>query len=263
MPIKTKMLDNGGFVHSPEAPVSAAFAAYLRQVDPLWPALRDANDRWSQSQFAADLLERRRNAEREFDEFAAVYRDKYTIKHVVRDPTFLPVSRFFTRYRPIRQPFAILHCSLDLPLHTVYMFENGKDLASVNAALSKVTPLRWWQDGPSHHPCYLFGEWIWELRPTEVNASAEGLTLMFEMTTEKDQLQRDRLRHGLSGSNGPLDQQPIPEAVRLSVWRRDGGKCARCGSRNGLDFGFVVTAPCGGAPAAQNLQLLCARCRGA
>ena len=60
-----------------------------------------------------------KNAERQFDDFAAAYRDKYTIKHVERDPTFLPISRFFAHYRPIRKPFAIFHCSLDLPLHTV------------------------------------------------------------------------------------------------------------------------------------------------
>jgi hypothetical protein len=263
MPTKTKMLDNGGFVHSPEAPISAAFAAYLRQVDPLLTAWRDATERCGQSQFAVELLERKKIAKREFEEFAAAYQDKYTIQHVERDPTFLPVSRFFARYRPIRQPFAILHCSLDLPLHTVDVFENSKDLASVNGALSRVTPLRWWQDGPLHHPCYLFGEWIWELKPTELHASETGLILLFEKTTEQDRLQRNRLWHGLCRSDGPLDQQHIPEAVRLSVWRRDGGKCARCGSREGLDFGFLVAAPRGGTPAAQNVQLLCARCRGA
>jgi hypothetical protein len=262
MPTKTSMLEHGGFVHSPEAPMSAALAEYLCQIDPLLAAWQGAIDRCGQSPFSAELLERKKNAAREFDGFAAAYRDKHTIKHVQRDPTFLPVSRFFARYRPIRRPFTILHCTLDLPLHTVYVFENHDDLASVNAALGKVTPLRWWQDGPLNHPCYLFGEWIWELKPTELNASEKGLTLLFEQTMEKSRLQGDRLRHDLSDSNGPLDQQHIPESVRISVWRRDGGKCARCGSRNGLDFGVLASAPGSDTPAAGKVQLLCARCRG-
>ena len=216
MPTKTKMLDYGGFVHSPDVPMSAEFAEYLRQIDPLLAAWRDAVDRWSQSQFSAELLERKKNAQREFDDFAAAYQDKYTIKHVERDPTFLPVARFFARYRPIRQPFSILHCSLDLPLHTVYAFENDADLASVNAALGKTTPLRWWQDGPSNHPCYLFGEWIWELKPTELNASDKGLTLLFEKTTEKDRLQRDRLQQDLSELRRPARRAIHPGGRAIS-----------------------------------------------
>jgi len=261
MPTKTKMLDYGGFVHSPEAPMSAEFAAYLRQIDPLLAAWRDAADQWSQSRFSLELMERKKIAQREFDDFAAGYQDTYTIQHVERDPTFLPIVRFFARYRPIRRPFSILHCSLDLPLHTVYAFENDDDLECVNAALGRTTPLRWWQDGPSSHPCYLFGQWVWELKPTELHSSDKGLTLLFEKTTEKDQLQRDRLQHNLSDSIGPPDEQYIPEAVRSSVWRRDGGKCARCGSREGVDFCIAAAGAHGNTATAQRVQLLCARCR--
>ena len=240
MPTKTKMLDYGGFVRSPEAPASAEFAEYLREIDRLVAAWQGAVGRWNQSQFSADLLQRKKDAQRAFDDFAAAQQN-YTIKHVERDPTFLPVSRFFAQYHPIRRPFSILHCSLDLPLHTVYAFENDTDLSSANAALDKATPLRWWQDGPSGHPCYLFGQWVWELKPTELHSSDQGLTLLFEKATESDQLQRDRLRHDLVGvrSNGPTDEQYIPETVRVSVWRREGGKCARCGSHADVDFTVV------------------------
>ena len=262
MPTKTTMLDHGGLVHSPETPMSAGFAEYLRQIDPLMAAWRDAADRWSQSRFSVELLERKRTAQREFDDFAAAYQDKYTFQQIERNPTFLPVARFFARYRPIRKPFSILHCNLDLPLHTVYAFESDGDLASVNAALEKTTPLRWWQNGPSDHLCYLFGPWVWELKPAELNSSDKGLTLLFEKTTESDQLQRDRLQHRLSDAGGQTKEQYIPETVRISVWRRDGGKCARCGSHDGVDFSVVVAAARGNTATMQNVQLLCARCRG-
>ncbi len=263
MPVKTKMLDYGGFVHSPNAPVSADFAEYLRQIDLLVAAWRGAVEEWNQSQFSAELLQRKKETQRAFDDFAAAYQDKFTIKHVEGDATFLPVARFFARYHPIRRPFAILHCNLDLPLHTVYAFENDADVAAANAALGKVTPLRWWQNGPSNHPCYLFGEWIWELKPTELNSSDKGLLLLFETIAEKDRLQRDRLRHDLAGvtSGSPADEQFISEAVRAAVWRRDGGKCARCGGHDGIDFSIVSPSLRGKTPTAQNVQLLCAKCR--
>ena len=261
MPTKTKMLDYGGFVHSPETAMSAELAAYLQRIDPLLAAWNDAAERSRQSQFSTELLERKKTAQREFDAFAATCQDKYAIQHVERDPTFLPVARFFARYWPIRKPFSILHCSLDLPLHTVYVFENDADLVCINAALGKTTPLRWWQDGPSGHPCYLFGPWVWELKPTELNASDKGLTLLFEQTAESDQLQRNRLQHNLSEPSAPAGEQYIPESVRIAVWRRDNGKCARCGSREGVDFCITAVSAHGNTATAQNVQMLCERCR--
>lgn len=262
MPTKTKMLDHGGFVHSPEVPMSSEFVEYLKRIDPLLGAWHEATDRWNDSPMSPELVERKRNAQRAFDEFAAAYQDKFTIRHVERDPTFLPVARFFARYRPIRRPFSILNCSLDLPLHTVFPFEHTYDLPILNAALDSVTPMRWWQVGPSNHPCYLFGELIWELKQTEVEASSEGLILLFEKAMEKDQLQRDRLGHGLAGSKGPpVDTQYIPELVRVVVWRRDGGKCACCGSRDDVDFVVQGTVPRGSVVTAQQVKSLCARCR--
>jgi len=44
MPNKTKMLDYGGFVHSPETPPSADFAEYLRQIDLLVAARQAATE---------------------------------------------------------------------------------------------------------------------------------------------------------------------------------------------------------------------------
>jgi hypothetical protein len=261
MPNKTKMLDYGGFVQSPDVPVSAEFAEYLQQVDLLVAAWKGATEEWEQSQFSAGLLQRKKETQRAFDDFAAAYQGKYTIKHVERDPTFLPVAKFFTHYRPIRRPFSILHCNLDLPLHTVYAFENDADLAVTNAALNRVTPLRWWQNGPTDHPCYLFGECIWELKPTELNASDKGLLLQFETIKEKDELQRDRLRHDLSSPSNRSDERFISEAVRAAVWRRDGGKCTLCGSRDGIDFEITFASMRGKPPTAQNVQLVCAKCR--
>jgi hypothetical protein len=260
MPTKTKMLDYGGFVHSPETPMSAEFAEYLRQVDVLMAAWQEALGQWNQSQFSPELLQRKKDAKQAFEQFATAYTDRYTIKHVERDAVFLPVARFFAKYYPIRRPFAILHCNLDLPLHTVYGFENDGDLRCINAALGRSTPLAWWQEGPSGHPCYLFGQWVWELKPTEVNSSDKGLTLLFEETTERDQLQRNRLQHNLVGASGPAEEVFVPEAVRSAVWRRDGGKCARCGGREGVDFS-VVSAARGNTATVQGVQLLCTRCR--
>jgi hypothetical protein len=49
----------------------------------------------------------------------------------------------------------------------------------------------------------------------------------------------------------------IPERVRVEVWRRDSGKCARCGSREKLEYDHIVPISKGGSNTARNIELLC------
>lgn len=53
------------------------------------------------------------------------------------------------------------------------------------------------------------------------------------------------------------DRPRIPEKVRIEVWRRDGGKCARCGSREKLEYDHIVPISKGGSNTARNIELLC------
>ncbi|MBI5504527.1 MAG: HNH endonuclease [Deltaproteobacteria bacterium] len=64
---------------------------------------------------------------------------------------------------------------------------------------------------------------------------------------------------------GPLryertTREPIPEAVRTEVWRRDAGPCVRCESREQLEFDHIIPVARGGATTVRNLQLLCKQC---
>jgi 5-methylcytosine-specific restriction endonuclease McrA len=56
------------------------------------------------------------------------------------------------------------------------------------------------------------------------------------------------------------ERQRIPEKVRIEVWRRDGGKCARCGSRERLEYDHIVPISRGGSNTARNIELLCESC---
>jgi HNH endonuclease len=52
----------------------------------------------------------------------------------------------------------------------------------------------------------------------------------------------------------------IPTPVKLEVWKRDGGKCVKCGSTNELHFDHILPYSRGGTSlTAENVQLLCAR----
>lgn len=52
----------------------------------------------------------------------------------------------------------------------------------------------------------------------------------------------------------------IPTAVKLEVWKRDGGKCSVCGATDELHFDHILPFSKGGTSlTAENIQLLCAR----
>jgi hypothetical protein len=58
----------------------------------------------------------------------------------------------------------------------------------------------------------------------------------------------------------PAPRRIIPTAVKLEVWKRDGGKCVVCGATNELHFDHDLPFSLGGTSiSASNVQLLCAR----
>ena len=58
----------------------------------------------------------------------------------------------------------------------------------------------------------------------------------------------------------PDEQRRIPENVKREVWRRDGGKCSRCGSREKLEYDHIIPYSKGGSNTARNIELLCQDC---
>jgi hypothetical protein len=52
----------------------------------------------------------------------------------------------------------------------------------------------------------------------------------------------------------------IPTVVKIEVWRRDGGKCAKCGATEDLHFDHIIPWSRGGSSnTADNVQLLCGK----
>jgi hypothetical protein len=52
----------------------------------------------------------------------------------------------------------------------------------------------------------------------------------------------------------------IPTSVKLEVWKRDKGKCIRCGSQHNLHFDHIIPYSKGGSSlVSENIQILCAR----
>lgn len=52
----------------------------------------------------------------------------------------------------------------------------------------------------------------------------------------------------------------IPSEVRREVWRRDEGKCMKCGSQKNLEYDHIIPVSEGGSNTARNIELLCQDC---
>ena len=81
-----------------------------------------------------------------------------------------------------------------------------------------------------------------------------------EIRVQIDRRERKMERAGLSGGNTEGGRAPIPDDVRIFVWRRDEGRCVRCGSNADLEFDHIIPVVMGGSNTARNLQLLCEAC---
>ena len=57
------------------------------------------------------------------------------------------------------------------------------------------------------------------------------------------------------------DIRKIPPEVRQKVWKRDNGRCIKCGRKEKLQFDHIIPVSKGGDYSAENTQILCQECK--
>jgi hypothetical protein len=87
------------------------------------------------------------------------------------------------------------------------------------------------------------------------------LLILEDFDRERQKFERLKAKFDEAPAHEVTYERPrIPENVRIEVWRRDGGKCARCGSRERLEYDHIVPISKGGSNTARNIELLCEDC---
>lgn len=90
----------------------------------------------------------------------------------------------------------------------------------------------------------------------------EGVSLDTAIGAKEDFTRLARLAVKLKEGRIPTQgrRESIPERVRREVWRRDGGRCVDCGSRERLEYDHIIAVSRGGANTARNIELRCETC---
>ena len=69
MPTKTRLLDDGNFVCSPEVPANPTFLEYLDYADRLLGEWREVSDAWNRSPFSSELAKQKKELDRVVSSF--------------------------------------------------------------------------------------------------------------------------------------------------------------------------------------------------
>jgi HNH endonuclease len=95
-----------------------------------------------------------------------------------------------------------------------------------------------------------------------------GIFQLIDAFVEKDKfrkvfkfkLELDESEDNFSGSTLDLEHNRIiPSSVKLEVWKRDKGRCVKCGKLDNLHFDHVIPFSKGGSSLVpENIQILCA-----
>jgi len=88
----------------------------------------------------------------------------------------------------------------------------------------------------------------------------EEILLLIKEQKLEDTRKLEQIKKAVEVWDEAWRRKSIPGEVQMFVWRRDKGKCVKCGSQENLGFDHVIPESKGGANTARNIQLLCEAC---
>jgi len=112
---------------------------------------------------------------------------------------------------------------------------------------------------------YVYKNNLYSFGPSDYYETNEKHLLIkeyfFKQQKKYNKLKKEvRLFEKLESDETQKSREPIPEEVRFGVWRRDSGKCVKCGSKVKLEFDHIIPVSKGGSNTERNIQLLCEKC---
>jgi HNH endonuclease len=100
--------------------------------------------------------------------------------------------------------------------------------------------------------------------PADAASFQHGLESMFSETGQAlpmdDQAEEQTPNSQSRSTKSSHSRKMISDEVKIFVWRRDEGRCVKCGRAEDLEYDHIIPLAKGGSNTARNLQLLCEHC---
>ncbi len=111
-------------------------------------------------------------------------------------------------------------------------------------------------------PGFLFRGHIFQYCSTRQALDQQQVKLDLFEHLDNERRRYERLQTAFDGvtEGRTKSREPIPEAVRIAVWNRDGGRCVKCGSKERLEYDHIIPVSKGGSSTTRNIELLCETC---
>lgn len=90
----------------------------------------------------------------------------------------------------------------------------------------------------------------------DADLADDEVILILQDRQRKHEARLVRLRK----STAQRRREPIPRDVQALVWKRDNGRCVRCGTEEDLQFDHIIPVAKGGGNAVNNIQVMCGDC---
>lgn len=98
-----------------------------------------------------------------------------------------------------------------------------------------------------------------EMETTSPVTKEVAKKFMDELNIKKHHI--EQLRKIINGETKEVhDDRTIPKTIKVAVWKKDKGKCSRCGFKENLHYHHIERFSEGGQNTVENLTLLCVNC---
>jgi len=124
-----------------------------------------------------------------------------------------------------------------------------------NLKLSEHEPVRFGRD--PNNPRGIF--WLYKRKIFWENDDLDNKAILALIDARESKLRR-KIEFLQGPTNQSQSRQYLPENVKIAVWKRDCGRCVKCGSNENLEFDHIIPVSLGGSSSERNLQLLCQKC---
>ena len=124
-------------------------------------------------------------------------------------------------------------------------YKSGKAKPELVKVYEKIHPGIWVYNG------------VFELINAWQETNEDRAVFKFQLQLAENLANEDERNKALTDLN---HNRMIPSQVKLEVWKRDKGRCVKCGSTDNLHFDHIIPFSKGGSSLVkENIQLLCAR----